>query len=139
MTKDRWPMPVYSERLLDLFHSHTHAGRLEDATHCGEAGTPGHGPSLRLWLRVQGETVVAARFMAYGCPAALACGEALCALVEGRRFDEVGTITAEAVVEAVGGVPEGKEHCPPLAARAVQAAVIDRREVNPTERKKTDG
>ena len=110
---------MYSERLMELFHSRAHAGRVEDATHYGEAGTPGQGPYTRLWLRVRDGVIEAAGFQTYGCPAIIACMEALCRELVGGGFREV---TAEQVAEWVGGVPEGKEHCPRLAVEAWAAA-----------------
>lgn len=109
---------MYSERLLELFRNAAHGGGLEGATHQGEAGTPGHGPYIRLWLRVEDGVVREARFKTYGCPACIACAEALCALVEGRQVSQVGEITPEVIAEAVGGVPEEKSHCPQLAVQA---------------------
>jgi nitrogen fixation NifU-like protein len=113
---------MYSERLLALFHSRAHAGNLEGATHCSEAGTPGAGPYMRLWLQVEDGIVVAARYKTYGCPAAIACAEAVCAWSEGRPIAVCVQVTAEAVREWAGGVPEGKEHCPELAAVALRGA-----------------
>jgi len=109
---------VYSERLLRLFHSRAHAGSLDGATHYGEAGTPGQGPYLRLWLRVEDGTIREARYKTYGCPAIIACGEALCAWAEGRRLAELAAVTEAAVADWVDGVPEEKAHCPRLAAEA---------------------
>lgn len=112
---------MYSERLRELFHSRAHAGNLEDATHYGEAGTPGQGPYIQLWLRVADGKVEAARFKTYGCPAAIACAEATAAWCEGRNFAGLGNVAAVQVSEWAGGVPEGKEHCPELAAQALRA------------------
>jgi nitrogen fixation protein NifU and related proteins len=110
---------VYSQRLLELFNYPAHAGRLEDATHFGEAGTPGHGPFMRLWLRVEDGIVVKARFKTYGCPAAIACGEAACDWSEGRTLAELAAVTPDQVRAWVDGVPESKTHCPPLAAEGL--------------------
>jgi nitrogen fixation protein NifU and related proteins len=112
---------MYSERLLELFNEPRHAGRLAEATHYGQAGTPGRGPFMRLWLRVEDGVVARARFKTYGCPAAIACGEALCAHIEGRAVEELAGLSARTVLRAVGEVPPGKEHCPRLAAEAWQS------------------
>ncbi|MBI3911934.1 MAG: iron-sulfur cluster assembly scaffold protein [Armatimonadetes bacterium] len=109
---------MYSERLIALFRSAKHAGTLEDATHRGEAGTPGRGPYMRLWLRIEQEVVVAARFKTQGCPAAIACGEALCEMAEGQAAEQVDGLTAADLAAYLGGAPEGKEHCPALAMEA---------------------
>jgi NifU-like protein involved in Fe-S cluster formation len=113
---------VFSERLMRLVHASAYRGTLEEATHYGQAGVPGEGPYLQLWLRVEGEVVVAARWQTYGCPAAMACGEAVCQVGEGRRLALLQTLTAPDVARLVGGVPEGKEHCPKLAAQALAQA-----------------
>jgi nitrogen fixation NifU-like protein len=117
---------VYSERLRELFRSAAHAGRLEGATHYGEAGTPGGGPYIQLWLRVEGGIVQGARFKTYGCPAAIACAEAACAWSEGTPLRELGAATASSIAGRVGGVPEGKEHCPELAALALRTLRLTR-------------
>jgi len=109
---------VYSERLRTLFQTRAHAGNLDGATHYGEAGTPGHGPYIRLWLRLEQGIVTAARYKTFGCPAAIACAEALCEFVEGERSDRDALVTEARILEQVGGVPEGKEHCPALALEA---------------------
>jgi NifU-like protein involved in Fe-S cluster formation len=109
---------MYSEQLTALFQSRAHAGRLDDATHYGEAGVPGQGPYIRLWVTMEGDLVHAARFKTYGCPASIACAEALCREVEGKLLPEIGEIDAARITELVGGVPEEKVHCPPLAAEA---------------------
>jgi len=120
---------VYSERLRTLFQNRAHAGNLEGATHYGEAGTPGHGPYMRLWLRVEAGIVTAARYKTFGCPAAIACGEALCELVEREPLTAWMTLSEDEfalrITTAVGGVPENKTHCPPLAVQAWRQALTD--------------
>src|SRR5262245_50372443 len=110
---------MYSDQLMRWFHGATHMGPLDKATHYGQGGEPGHGPYLQLWLRVEGGVVKAARWKSYGCPVAMACGEAVCAVSEGRRLEALRELTSEDVARLVGGVPEGKEHCPELAAAAL--------------------
>lgn len=112
---------MYSEQLMALFHSRAHAGNLEGATHYGEAGAPGGGPYIRVWLQVVDGIVAVARYKTYGCPAAIACAEAASAGSEGRPLADLSEATAEAVQGWVGGVPEGKEHCPELAALALRS------------------
>jgi len=113
---------MYSERLLELFRSREHGGALERATHFGQAGTPGGGPWVQIWLRVQDGIVLEARWRSYGCPAAIACSEAACRWAEARQLAQVAGITPELLTAEVDDVPEGKEHCPRLVAEAVAAA-----------------
>lgn len=116
---------MYSERLVQLFRSAAHAGRLEGATHYGEGGSPGGGPYVCLWLRVEEEVVREARFKTYGCPAAIACAEAACGWSEGRRLVELSAVTPAQIASLLGGVPEGKEHCPALVADALSRCYLN--------------
>ena len=118
--------PMYSQRLIELFHQRAHGGVLDGATHFGQAGQPGGGPYIQIWLRVQNGTVEAARWRTYGCPAAIACAEAVCGWSTGRPVAELKSIATQLVTDCVDGVPEGKEHCPELAVAAVIAAANSR-------------
>lgn len=112
---------MYSVRLTELFHARAHGGDLPAPTHFGQAGRPGGGPWVQLNLQVNSGRVDAARWRTFGCPAAIACVEALCRWSEGRSLCDVQSVSAEQVVQWVDGVPEGKEHCPALAAQAARS------------------
>lgn len=99
------------------------AGTWADATHEGTAGTPGEGPHLRLWLQVEGETIARAGYHTYGCPAAIASGEMLCLLLRGRTPEQAQALTETDLTRALGGLPEGKAHCPQLAIAALHNAL----------------
>lgn len=109
---------MYSPRLIELFHSRVHAGALPDATHRGVAGTPGGGPYMQLWARIIDGTVVQVSYKTYGCPAAIASGEALCRIIEGRAVSELESLSESELVQFLDGIPDEKVHCPPLAIRA---------------------
>jgi len=111
---------VYSPRLIELFHSRAHGGDLPDATHFGQAGTPGGGPFIQIWLRVKDGVVEAARWRTYGCPAAIACAEAACLHTEGCALSRLARVDADEVSGWVGGLPDGKDHCAALAAQALR-------------------
>lgn len=116
-------MATYSELTMRYFNSRKHGGKLPEATHVGEAGSRGGGPWIRLAVQARHEVVTTARWMSYGCPAAIACSEAVCDWAEGRRLAELPSVTEAMVADWVGGLPEGKEHCSRLAAEAVRGLV----------------
>jgi nitrogen fixation NifU-like protein len=105
-----------------LFQSQAHRGELADATHRGVAGEPGCGPFIALTFRVEAGAVKQAGWRTYGCPTAIACAEVVCVRSEGEPLVSLAGVTAEDVTRWVGGVIEGKEHCPELAARALAQA-----------------
>jgi NifU-like protein involved in Fe-S cluster formation len=100
------------------FRSRLHAGDLLEATHEGIARAPIGGPFIRLRFGLVEGRVTNPRYKTYGCPAAIACSEALCELIEGKTLEEVGEVTPEDIAELLDGVPSEKSHCPELAASA---------------------
>ena len=114
---------MWSAIVDNLVHAPRFAGPLADATHEGVAGEPGEGPYLRLWLRMDGERIVAAAYATYGCPAAIASGEMLCLLLIGRSTEAAALLTASDLTKALSGLPEGKEHCPQLGIAALHKAL----------------
>jgi nitrogen fixation NifU-like protein len=110
---------MYSERIMALFRGATHNGSAAGETHRGAGGERGAGPWMVLSARIEEGVVREARFQTYGCPTAMACGEIACRLAEGKSLDLLGEISARVITLCVGGVAEGKEHCPELAAKAL--------------------
>ena len=114
---------MYSAIASEHFHSPRRVGPLEGATHTGTAGTPGEGPYVVLWLRIEGERILAAAYKTFGCPAAIASASMLAQCVEGLCLKEASRLDEVALTAALGGLPEGKDHCPRLAIEAFQGAI----------------
>jgi len=72
-------------------------------------------------MRVLDGIVLEARWKTFGCPASIACSEALCAWAEGRTLGEVKAVTAAEIEAQVDGVPEEKRHCPELVVAGASA------------------
>jgi NifU-like protein involved in Fe-S cluster formation len=113
----------YSTTFKDHLANPRNAGELADATAVAEETNPVCGDRLRLSLRVGGGRVEAARFMAYGCAAVLACGSALAAMLEGMTLDEAARVTRQEVARAAGGLPARKGHAAALAVETLRAAL----------------
>ena len=114
---------MYSAVVSDDFHNPRRIGPLVDATHQGTAGTPGEGPYVVLWLRLNGDLIEQAAYRTFGCPAAIASASMLAELTENRTVAEARSLCEEDIVAALDGLPEGKGHCPPLALAALRHAL----------------
>lgn len=114
---------MYSAVASEHFHEPRRVGPLEGATHTGTAGTPGEGPYVVLWLRVEDEVIAAAAYKTFGCPAAIASASVLAQWVEGKSFSEALEFDELTLTELLGGLPEGKDHCPRLAVQALHRAL----------------
>jgi nitrogen fixation NifU-like protein len=97
-------------------------GRLEGATHAGQAEDATCGDRLEIDLRIERGAVVEARFRARGCPGAIAVGSALAALLPGRPASGE-PVSATDLDAALGGVPLAKRHALRLAADAQREAL----------------
>jgi len=116
-------MGRFSETLMDHFTFPRNSGTLKAPDRVGLAGQPGQGPFMVLHLKLDGQTVAAARFQTYGCGASIAAGSMLTELIIGRTVSDCRTLTAERLSEALGGFPPDKQHCPILAVAALRHAL----------------
>lgn len=113
----------YSEALKDHLAHPRNAGQLTDADAAAELTNPACGDRLRLMLRIRDGRIIAARFMAYGCPPTLACGSALTELLEGATTTEAARITRQQLTKSLDGLPARKSHAAALAIETLHEAL----------------
>jgi nitrogen fixation NifU-like protein len=118
---------AYSQIFKDHLQNPRNGGELEDADVVAEETNPVCGDRLRLALKINDETIEAARFLAYGCPPVLVCGSALTELIEGKTTEEALMVTRKQLVEAVGGLPLRKQHAAALAIETLRSAIEKRK------------
>jgi nitrogen fixation NifU-like protein len=112
---------LYSPAVLDHFKNPRNAGDLPDATAEVEVSNPVCGDVMRLSVRVEGGRIAEVRFKTRGCVTAIACGSMLTEMLHGKSLEEVRGITAEALAQALGGLPPTTFHGSQLACDAVAA------------------
>jgi nitrogen fixation NifU-like protein len=114
---------MYSPQVLAALHHPGHAGTLDHPDALARCENPACGDVLQLALRCQAGRVAAVRFQVQGCVPAIACGEAIAVLAEGKTPDEVLRLTPAELVAALGGLPAGAHHAAALALATLAAAV----------------
>ena len=110
---------VYSELVLDHFRNPRNAGRLANASAQVQATNPVCGDILELAVRVEGGTIVEARFLCRGCTSSIACASLLTERLTASTVAAARAITAETISEALGGLPPATFHGAQLAADAL--------------------
>jgi len=113
----------YGESVLRRFYKPRYAGRMDSATVSASVGNATCGDTVTLFLRIDKEIIAAISYLACGCPALVACCEALCELVCWKDLDSAWEVTDEAVVAHLGGLPQQKVHCSAIAAAALHKAI----------------
>jgi len=116
-------MTKFSDVMMDHFQHPRNAGALADADGVGQSGTHGQGPVMSIWVKLDGQTIEKATFKAYGCGPAIATCSLLTEMVTGRLLEDALGVSADELLEQIGGLPLGKRHCPPMAIEALQRAI----------------
>ena len=80
---------------------------------------------MRLYLKIEENKIVDAKFKTFGCGAAIATSSMLTELLKGISLDEAKSISNRAVAEALDGLPPVKIHCSVMAEEALAAALKD--------------
>ena len=118
-------MALYSEKVMDHFRNPRNVGSIEDADGIGEVGNAKCGDIMKIYLKIDDDTVTDAKFETFGCGSAIASSSMATELIKGKPLSEVMQLTNRAVTEALDGLPAYKLHCSVLAEEAIQAALKD--------------
>lgn len=118
-------MSTYSEKVMDHFNNPRNMGEIENPGGVGKAGNPVCGDIMNLYIQVDNDRIVDARFKTFGCGAAIATGSMVTQMIKGKTLNEALEISNRAVVEALDGLPPIKMHCSVLAEAALKSAIDD--------------
>lgn len=118
---------MYSEKVMDHFRNPRNMGAMESPDGVGKVGNPVCGDLMELYIKVENEVITDAKFMTFGCGAAIATSSMVTELVKGKSIEEALKISNATVAEALDGLPPAKMHCSVLAEDALKLAVEDYR------------
>lgn len=118
---------MYSEKVMDHFMNPRNVGEMPDADGVGMEGNPTCGDAMQLFIKVENDRIVDAKFRTFGCGAAIAVSSMITEMVKGKTLDEALSISKEAVAQELGGLPPQKMHCSNLGADALKKAIEDYR------------
>ena len=123
----------YSDKVLEHFKNPRNIGSIPegDDVGVGRIGNPVCGDIMKIFIKVGKrdgvEYVEDVKVQTLGCGAAIATSSMATEMIKGKPLAEVEELSNQAVVEALGGLPEIKKHCSTLAAQAIKAAIEDYR------------
>ncbi len=130
----------YNDRIKELFSNATnqtessHFGEMQNPDGVGQYGSISCGDAIVFYFNVEKnienplkDRIVKASYLTFGCTSAIASSEALCIILEQHKPTplEALKITAQEIVECLGGMPDQKIHCSVMGAEVLQIAVED--------------
>lgn len=113
---------MYSSTLLDHFEHPRNSGELPDANVRVKVENPVCADVLQLALKVEQGRIKEIRFKAKGCVPVVACASMLTELVQGGTAANIA-ISANDLIEKLGGVPQASTHAAQLAVDAFKMAL----------------
>ena len=96
---------MYSAKVMEHFSNPRNVGVMEDASGVGTVGNPVCGDIMKIFLKVEDNTIKEIKFQTFGCGAAIATSSMVTELAKGKTIDEALKLTNLAVAEALDGLP----------------------------------
>lgn len=115
---------TYSEKVIQRWINPRQLGEIRDPQAYGKVTGP-CGDTVKIFLKIENDGIIDARFLTDGCMTTLAAGCMACELAIGKTYKEALTVSKEVILEQLGGLPEESEHCALLASNALRAALTD--------------
>lgn len=118
-------MALYSEKVMDHFINPRNVGVIEDADGVGEVGNAKCGDIMKMYLKIEDDSIKDVKFETFGCASAIASSSMATELIKGQPVEKAMELTNKAVAEALDGLPDYKMHCSVLAEEAIHSALED--------------
>lgn len=119
------PASDINQKILDHFLNPRNVGEIETADGYAKIGDPNCGDFIKVWLRIENETIVDFKYKVFDCWGAISTTSVVSELAIGKSIKEATRITDDDVVNALGGIPENKQHCSLLGVQGLRAALAD--------------
>lgn len=121
---------MYTKEVIKHFRHPRNMGTIKNPDGIGKAGNQICGDEMWLYIKVKKgregrDTISDLKFQTFGCVAAVATSSMMTTLAKGKTLDEALKITRIDIANALGGLPQIKQHCSVLAADALTEAVHD--------------
>ena len=118
-------MGLYNDKVMDHFMNPRNVGEIENPDGQGTYGSPVCGDMMQIQIKVEGATIVDAKFKTFGCGSAIASSSMATEMIIGKTVEEALELTNKDVIDELGGLPPVKVHCSVLADHAIKCAIYD--------------
>jgi len=113
---------TYGETMFERWLNPLYMGVIDNPD--GHASVTGScGDTMEIFLLFEGNRVRQASFQTNGCGTSIVCASYAAEMAIGKNPDEILSITGEAILKILGGLPEEDRHCAFLASETLQEAL----------------
>jgi nitrogen fixation NifU-like protein len=116
-------MAKYPKFLMEHFQSPRNVGEISNPDGVGTVGNASCGDIMQIFIKVNGDKIIEAKFKTFGCGAAIATSSILTERIKGATLDEATKISEETSKEVLSQLPKEKVPCFTLATDALKLAI----------------
>ncbi len=120
-------MAKYPKVLMEHFQNPKNVGEIFDPDGIGTVGNASCGDIMQMFIKVNGDKIIEAKFKTFGCGAALATSSILTERIKGATLEEAIKISEETSREVLSQLPKEKVPCFTLATDALKLAIEEYR------------
>jgi len=108
---------------MEHFQSPKNVGEISNPDGTGTVGNASCGDIMQMFIKVNGDKIIEAKFKTFGCGAAIATSSILTERIRGATLDEAIQISEETSKEVLSQLPKEKIPCFTLATDALKLAI----------------
>ncbi len=120
-------MAKYPKFLMEHFQNPRNVGEISNPDGVGTVGNASCGDIMQIFIKVNGDKIVEAKFKTFGCGAAIATSSILTERIKGATLEEALKISEETSREVLSQLPKEKIPCFTLATDALKLAIEEYR------------
>ncbi len=115
-------MVSYSYKAIEMFLLPKNRGMI-DSPDCSAKISGRDGHSMEIFIKAENGIITDLSFQTDGCKGYIASGGMLVELVKGQSIDKSKILTAQNIIDALGGLPKENVHCALLAVNVLKEAL----------------
>ena len=114
---------MYSNVIMEEFYNPQNYGVIKGASGVGKVTSDIGSEIIKIFIKVEKETIADAQFQTFGGVVAIACSSFATKLMIGKSLKQVRNITAASLLEVAGEIPENKMYVVQAVVSAIHASV----------------
>ena len=114
---------MYSNKIMEEFYNPQNYGVIKGASGVGKVTSDVGSEIIKIFIKVEEDTIVDAQFQTFGGVVAIACSSIATTLMIGKTLRQVRNITTNTILEIVGEIPENKMYIVQAVVSAIYGSV----------------